>query len=141
MSKDSKRTGTRAIYPGTFDPITNGHVDVIQRALEVFETITILVAHSGKKAPLFESEERKALIEKCFENNPRIKVDIYDGLLVDYAKKNEIKVGHPQGQTFGCFAESSERDQSGLGFLESPVRTRKVETGPANPGVFEKRRF
>ena len=92
MSKTQKRTGTSALYPGTFDPITNGHVDVIQRALEVFESINILVAHSGKKVPLFNPEERKLLIEKCFENNPRIKVDTYDGLLVDYAKKNNIAV-------------------------------------------------
>ncbi len=82
----------RAIYPGTFDPITNGHVHLIERALFLFDELTILVAHSVKKKPLFKANERKELIEKCFKNDKRVKVDIYDGLLADYAKKNDIHV-------------------------------------------------
>lgn len=82
----------KAIYPGTFDPITNGHIDLINRAVELFDQLVILVAHSGKKAPLFSPEERKALVDKCFHDDNRIKVEIYDGLLVDYAKNHSIKV-------------------------------------------------
>ena len=80
----------RAIYPGSFDPITNGHVDLIRRSLYVFDEVTVLVAHSSKKQPLFAAKERKRLIEKCFENDPRVHVDIYDGLLADYAKRAQI---------------------------------------------------
>ncbi len=82
---------SRAIYPGTFDPITNGHIDLIERSMEVFDELVILVAHSGKKAPLFGAKERKSLIEKCFSDN-RIKVDIYDGLLADYARTHGIRI-------------------------------------------------
>jgi pantetheine-phosphate adenylyltransferase len=86
-------TGKRiALYPGTFDPITNGHVDLIKRALFLFDEIIVLVAHSRKKHPLFKSEERKKLIEDCFKGDPRVRVDLYDGLLADYAKKHGVRV-------------------------------------------------
>lgn len=80
----------RAIYPGTFDPITRGHVDLIERSLAVFDELIVLVAHSGKKTPLFSAEERKNLVAGCFKNNPRVSVEIYQGLLVNYAKKAKI---------------------------------------------------
>lgn len=80
-----------AIYPGTFDPITCGHVDLIQRALTIFDCIVVLVAHSGKKATLFEPTTRKKLIENCFEKESKIRVELYDGLLVDYAKNHAIQ--------------------------------------------------
>jgi pantetheine-phosphate adenylyltransferase len=85
-------TETRALYPGTFDPITYGHVDLIQRSLQVFQEITVLIAHSGKKSPLFDPKKRKKLIEKCFEGDSRVKVEISEGLLADYARKNDFKV-------------------------------------------------
>jgi pantetheine-phosphate adenylyltransferase len=80
-----------AVYPGTFDPITNGHVDLVNRALTVFDKVVILVAHSGKKQPLFDPKTRQELIRQCFPGNERIAVDEYEGLLVDYAKKNGIR--------------------------------------------------
>lgn len=80
----------RALYPGTFDPITRGHVDLIQRSLKVFDELTVLVAHSRKKTPLFDAEARKELIEECFIDDPRIKVIVYEGLLVDYARQHGI---------------------------------------------------
>jgi pantetheine-phosphate adenylyltransferase len=83
---------SRAIYPGTFDPITNGHVDLIHRCLKVFSNITILIAHSGKKTPLFDVATRKQMIEACFPGDDRVRIDVYDGLLVDYARKNHIGV-------------------------------------------------
>jgi pantetheine-phosphate adenylyltransferase len=93
MGRESKtKLNKRAIYPGTFDPITNGHVDLIERALSLFDEITVLVAHSGKKSPLFDAKTRKQLVEKCFTGDSRVKVDIYDGLLAEYAKKNSIDV-------------------------------------------------
>lgn len=82
----------RAIYPGTFDPITRGHVDIILRSLNFFDEIVVLVAHSGKKNPLFESEDRKKMIEECFKEEKRISAQIYSGLLAEYAKKHDIHV-------------------------------------------------
>lgn len=82
----------KAVYAGTFDPITNGHVDLIERALAHFDEIVVVVAHSRKKSPVFDAKTRKKLIEDCFKGNTKVKVDIDDGLLVDYAKKNDIPV-------------------------------------------------
>ena len=91
-NKHSLYNDSGALYAGTFDPITNGHVDLIERALLVFHKITVLVAHSGKKTPLFDAIERKKLIERCFTKTRRVVTDIYDGLLVDYAKRHNITV-------------------------------------------------
>ena len=91
-SPKTKQATRRAVYAGTFDPITNGHVDLIERALEHFDEIIVVVAHSQKKSPVFDAKMRKKLIEECFKNDERIKVDIDSGLLVDYAKKNDIPV-------------------------------------------------
>lgn len=83
-------TQNRAIYPGTFDPITLGHVDLIQRSLQLFAEIVVLVAHS-QKDPLLDSSTRKALIEECFRGDGRIRVEVYDGLVADYARRNRIQ--------------------------------------------------
>lgn len=82
----------KAIYPGTFDPITNGHVDLIKRALSLFDEVIVLVAHSRKKTPLFEPKLRKKLIEQCFKGDPRVTVDISEGLLADYAKEKSVGI-------------------------------------------------
>lgn len=83
-------TQNRAIYPGTFDPITLGHVDLILRSLQIFAEIVVLVAHS-KKDPLLDSSTRKSLIEECFRGDGRVRVEVYDGLLADYARRNRIQ--------------------------------------------------
>jgi pantetheine-phosphate adenylyltransferase len=82
---------TRAIYPGTFDPITNGHVDLITRALSIFDEVIILIAHSSKN-PIFSVKERKELVLKALKHDPRIAVDSVEGLLADYAKKIKVNV-------------------------------------------------
>jgi pantetheine-phosphate adenylyltransferase len=79
-----------AIYPGTFDPITYGHVDIIERSLSVFDEVLVLISHSGKKAPLFDANTRSQLIEECFEKDPRVRVQVYEGLLVDFARKQNL---------------------------------------------------
>ena len=77
-----------AVYPGTFDPITNGHVDILKRALRLFDRIIIVIAINVQKQPLFTIEERIDMINQCFaENNERIEVDTTTGLIVDYARK------------------------------------------------------
>lgn len=76
-----------AIYPGTFDPITNGHIDVIQRTLKIFDEVIIAVAPSQKKEPLFTTEERAGLIRKSIEDLGRVSVEAFDRLLIDYARR------------------------------------------------------
>ncbi len=79
-----------AIYPGSFDPLTNGHLAIIQRGLHVFDRLVVTVARNLDKTPLFTPEERKALIEGAVGNDPRVEVDTFDGLLVDYARQKGI---------------------------------------------------
>ena len=75
-----------AVYPGSFDPITNGHLDVLKRALEIFDKVIVLVAVNPNKQSRFSPEERMDMISEAMGNDPRVEVDSYDGLTVEYAK-------------------------------------------------------
>ncbi len=75
-----------AIYPGSFDPITNGHVDLIKRGIRLFDEVIVLVAYNPNKSYLFTVEERENFIREIFIDNPGVKVDSHSGLLVDYLK-------------------------------------------------------
>jgi pantetheine-phosphate adenylyltransferase len=81
-----------AIYPGTFDPITYGHIDVVERATALFSKVIVLVARNTTKAPLFSADERIGMIEKVFSTNKRVEVDGFDRLLVDYARRRGASV-------------------------------------------------
>jgi pantetheine-phosphate adenylyltransferase len=85
----NKRT---AVYPGSFDPITYGHLDIIERGLEVFDEIVIAVARNSEKKSLFSVEERILHIEEAIGENPNITVDTFDGLLVDYVLSKGARV-------------------------------------------------
>lgn len=76
-----------AVCPGSFDPVTNGHLDIVYRGLCVFDRVIIAVGHNPLKTDLFTTEEKLAMIRKSVEGNPRIEVDAFDGLLVDYILK------------------------------------------------------
>ena len=76
-----------AVYPGSFDPVTNGHWDVVERGLRLFDRIIVAIATNGTKDPLFTIEERLEMLNKTFEGMPRVEVDSFDGLLVDYVEK------------------------------------------------------
>ena len=76
-----------AIYPGTFDPFTFGHVDILERALKLFDRVIVTVARNASKSPLFTEEERMNLIRSVVGNDERVEIDSFDGLLVDYARE------------------------------------------------------
>lgn len=81
-----------AVYPGTFDPVTMGHLDIINRSLNLFDKVIIAIAINSSKKPLFDIEERLAMIKKSFpDTEKRIEVDTVDGLLVDYAYRKGAK--------------------------------------------------
>ncbi len=84
--------GQIAIYPGTFDPITNGHVDVVERARAIFPHVIVLVARNSTKTPLFSSDERLAMTREVFKDRDGIEVDCLDGLLMDYALRRNASV-------------------------------------------------
>jgi pantetheine-phosphate adenylyltransferase len=79
-----------AIYPGSFDPLTNGHLSLIQRGLKIFDGLVVAVANNPDKTPLFSVDERKQLIVDAVGGDERVEVDSFDGLLVEYAKKRGV---------------------------------------------------
>jgi len=81
-----------AVYPGTFDPLTNGHVSLVQRAAKIFGTVIVAVAGDSHKTPLFSLEERVALAEKVFANDDCVLVEGFGGLLVNYVKSRQANV-------------------------------------------------
>lgn len=79
-----------AVYPGSYDPITNGHIDIIERGLRIFDHITVAVLTNPDKQSLFSLDERLEMIHQCFNKNPSIEVDAFEGLLVDYVDRKGI---------------------------------------------------
>jgi pantetheine-phosphate adenylyltransferase len=82
-----RREGTLAVFPGSFDPITNGHLDIVDRALAVFDRVRMAILRNPEKQPLFSVDERLALIREAYRGNSRVEADSFSGLLVDYAEK------------------------------------------------------
>ncbi len=81
-----------AIYPGSFDPFTHGHMDIVKRGLEIFDTIIIAVANNSEKNSLFTATERVDILKQLTEDNPRLRVETFDGLLVNYVVAKKARV-------------------------------------------------
>jgi pantetheine-phosphate adenylyltransferase len=89
MSQPPNATPHVAVCPGSFDPLTNGHVDIIERALEIFDRVIVAVAVNAEKTPLFTVDERLGIIREVFRHRPRVQVDTFQGLLVEYARQKK----------------------------------------------------
>lgn len=83
---------SRAVYPGSFDPVTLGHLDIIKRSAKIFDEVIVGILNNPQKSPLFSVEERVKILEEVTADLPNVKVDSFSGMLVDYAKKNNINV-------------------------------------------------
>jgi pantetheine-phosphate adenylyltransferase len=81
-----------AIYPGTFDPVTYGHIDIIDRAANLFDVVIVGVAYNINKTPMFTKEERKDLIKSVTKKYKNVRVEMFNGLLVDFAKSQKANV-------------------------------------------------
>jgi pantetheine-phosphate adenylyltransferase len=81
-----------AIYPGSFDPLTSGHVDIIERGARIFDSIIVAILVNVEKAPLFSETERVAIIREVFKDQPNVQVETFNGLLVDYAQRKGATV-------------------------------------------------
>ena len=81
-----------AIYPGSFDPMTYGHLDIIKRAANIFDELTVSVLNNKVKTPLFSVEERVKILQEAVKDIPNVKVESFSGLLVDYAKAKDVHV-------------------------------------------------
>lgn len=75
------------IYPGSFDPMTNGHLDIVKRAARLFDSVIVTIANNAEKKPLFSLEERMALVKQSVQEFPNVRVDSFTGLLVDYVEQ------------------------------------------------------
>lgn len=80
---------TVAIYPGSFDPVTNGHLDILERGLKLFDKIIVAILHNPEKKALFSVEERRHMFTESTNALPNVEVDTFDGLLVEYAARRE----------------------------------------------------
>lgn len=83
---------TLAVYPGSFDPLTNGHVDIITRGARLFDRIIVAILVNAEKAPLFSVDERVAIARTVFAGHPKVEVDTFGGLLVDYVARRDANV-------------------------------------------------
>jgi pantetheine-phosphate adenylyltransferase len=83
---------TLAVYPGSFDPITNGHVDIITRGARLFDRIIVAILVNPEKQPLFTMEERVEIARAVFKDRPNVEIDTFDGLLVDYVERQQAQV-------------------------------------------------
>jgi pantetheine-phosphate adenylyltransferase len=81
-----------AVYPGSFDPLTNGHVDIIERGTHLFDKIIVAILVNVDKSPLFSMQERVDIVRQVFEGRPNVEVDTFDGLLVDYVARRQADV-------------------------------------------------
>ena len=81
-----------AVYPGSFDPLTNGHIDIIRRGVRLFDRIVVAVLVNADKRPLFSTEERVEILREAFQDEPRVEVDTFDGLLVEYVVRKQASV-------------------------------------------------
>jgi pantetheine-phosphate adenylyltransferase len=81
-----------AVYPGTFDPITNGHVDILRRSLKIFDRVVVALAENVRKKPLFSVGERRTFITEALGGDPRLEVDAFQGLLADYCRRRGATV-------------------------------------------------
>ena len=81
-----------AVYPGTFDPITNGHVDILRRSLKIFDRVVVALADNIRKKPLFSLAERRGFITEALGGDPRLEVDAFQGLLAEYCHKRGANV-------------------------------------------------
>lgn len=83
---------TIAVYPGSFDPVTNGHVDIIRRSLRIFDRVIVAVARNSGKHPLFTIDERVGLLREVLKDEPNASVDTFEGLLVDFVRSRNARV-------------------------------------------------
>ena len=141
-----------AIYPGSFDPLTNGHINLVERAQNIFETLTVAVFENTSKKGIFSHEERVAMTREVFKDKERVKVDSFGGLLVDYiAKKKdsvvlrgirtnsdfeyELSVAHANRHLSTSFETIFMMTDPQFGFLSSSMIKEIVSLGGSTKGM------
>lgn len=85
-------SGLVAVYPGTFDPVTNGHLDLVQRCAPLVDRLVVSVLANETKSPLFSTEERVGMLQEVLREFPNVEIDFFDGLLIDYARRKQARL-------------------------------------------------
>lgn len=91
-NNNDTRIMRKAVYPGSFDPVTNGHLEIIRRAAKLFDKLVVLVSVNATKKPSFTSEERATLLRKVCYDIPNVEIDTFDGLIVDYFEEHDCDI-------------------------------------------------
>ena len=107
-----RRGGSLAVFPGSFDPMTNGHLDIVDRGLAVFDRVRLAILLNPEKQPLFSVEERLAIIREAYRGNPRVEVDTFSGLLVDYAAAGRARASSSAASAPSRTSSTSSRWRS-----------------------------
>ncbi len=105
----------RAVYPGSFDPVTFGHLDVIRRASEMFDVLVVSVLDNKAKTPLFSVEERVKILKEATKDIPNVQVDSFSGLLINYAAENGIHVFLTTSLEYAYLSSSSVKEIASFG--------------------------
>ena len=128
---------TLAVYPGSFDPLTNGHVDIISRGARLFDRIVVAILVNAEKAPLFTMEERVDIARAVFRDHANVEVDTFDGLLVDYVARRQAQGDPTRAAKYEEYLRANisyalgEDEQKGL--LEFYRRAHAIGLIPAPP--------
>ena len=121
---------SRAIYPGSFDPITLGHLDIIKRSAKIFDEVIVGILNNPQKSPLFSVEERVKILEEATADLPNVRIDSFCGMLVDYAKANDINVSIRGLRSISDFEYESQIAQYNDRLSEGNLETIFLVTSP-----------
>lgn len=141
-----------AVYPGSFDPFTYGHINIIERGLEIFDTIVVAVAHNTSKRTVFTGQERVNLIKESFKDEPGVIVDTFEGLLVDYCKEHgysvilrglrtvsdfefEFQIAHANRHMYNKLETLFMMTESGFSHLSSTIIKEIISLGGQGKGM------
>ncbi len=117
----------KAVFPGTFDPPTNGHANIIYRASHTVDELVVLISHNSQKKTLFSLEERRSFLEEIVRDLGNVRIDVWEGLIVDYAKKHAIKVIFRGVRALSDFAYEFELAMMNRG-LDNNIETLLIPT-------------
>jgi pantetheine-phosphate adenylyltransferase len=155
-TKPNNQLGARCpkivVYPGTFDPFTNGHINIVDRALEIFDTVVVTVAHNTSKRTVFTARERVDLIKEVLVDRPNVIVDTFEGLLIDYCKQHgynvilrglrtvsdfefEFQIAHANRQMYHDVETLFMMTESGYSHLSSTIIKEIISFGGNGKGM------
>ncbi len=121
---------SRAIYPGSFDPVTLGHLDIIKRAARIFDEVIVGILYNPQKSPLFSVEERVKILEEVTADLQNVRIDSFSGMMADYARKNNVQVSIRGLRSISDFEYETQVAQYNSRLSEGELETVFLVTSP-----------